>query len=586
MIQVYDALHNRIAVIDDLDDPKITKTLSSGDKQIEFSYPKTGSAIDALKAENYIRTKDDEYVLKEIETGQTENKYVAALNVEELEHCEFLYGFESQTQTVRACLEFAFDGTGWTVGACTITKRRTIDIEDSTTAWDVLQEVLDTYMCECTIDSLNKVVNIYEAIGKDRGAYFMEGLNLKKLTVKSDTYDFYTRIYPVGKDGITPEIMLGVPYIENHQYTDKVISKYWKDERYTVTANLIEDATAKLETASRPYTSYTAEVADLAAQSDEYSVLDYDIGDTVWLVSKTEGTREKQRIAKMVEYPKHPEKNTCELSSVSKTFSQIQTETEEKVLSDAVSVSEARTKKILKDGYWTTEETQAAITSSAEEISTSVEAVRTEQRENIETALQEAEDYTDSAQTKTIEKLTNEYQTQIEQTSTDINISIRSLEETVTSQGDELEEFREENETYFHYSDDGLEIGKKQDGGVMPFSTLLSNTRLEFRQDGTAVAYIQYDKLHILNVEAVRRWSVGAAEDGGYFDFISTQYGMGVKWREAQEEETEDTTATTSSVMAAGLTLAAAAVRQQKAAVYQQLIDDTGVFSMEAAADE
>ena len=70
----------------------------------------------------------------------------------------------------------------------------------------------------------------------------------------------------------------------------------------------------------------------------------------------------------------------------------------------------------------------------------------------------------------------------------------------------------------------------------MPFSTMLSNTRLEFRQDGSPVAYIQYDKLHILNVEAVRRWSVGAAEDGGYFDFISTQYGMGVKWRERRKK--------------------------------------------------
>ena len=107
----------------------------------------------------------------------------------------------------------------------------------------------------------------------------------------------------------------------------------------------------------------------------------------------------------------------------------------------------------------------------------------------------------------------------------------------MTSQGDELEEFRRENETYFHYTDDGMEIGKKQDGGVLPFSTLLSDKRLEFRQEGVPVAYVQYNKLHIENVEAVRRWSVGAADDGGYFDFISTQYGMGVKWREAEQVE-------------------------------------------------
>lgn len=309
MLQIYDDQHRRIAGIDDPDDLKIEKTLSSGDKQISFSYPKTGSEIENLRAEYYIRTKDDEYVLKEISTGENKNSYVAQLNIEELESQEFLYGFESVTQTARACLEFAFDGTGWTVGNCTVTKRRTVSIDETCNAWDVLQEVMDTYRCECKIDSIQKKIDLYEAIGMDRGAYFIEGLNLRKLTLKSDTYDFYTRIYPVGKDGITPEIMLGVPYIDNHQYSDKVIPRYWKDERYTITENLIEDATAKLDTASKPYTAYTADVADLASQKKEYSILEYDIGDTVHLISKTEATKEKQRIVKMTEYPQHPDKN-------------------------------------------------------------------------------------------------------------------------------------------------------------------------------------------------------------------------------------------------------------------------------------
>ena len=82
------------------------------------------------------------------------------LNIEELEAAVFAYGFESRTQTASACLELAFEGTGWTVGTCTITKRRTIDIEDTCTAWDVLQDVLKTYMCECRIDSIGKAVHL------------------------------------------------------------------------------------------------------------------------------------------------------------------------------------------------------------------------------------------------------------------------------------------------------------------------------------------------------------------------------------------------------------------------------------------
>lgn len=570
MIQILDAAKKRIGAIDDLDDLKVEKTLSSGDKTISFSYPKNGVELEKLKPENYLRTEKDEYVLKKVETGETQNKYTAMLNVEELEAQEFLYGFASETQTARACLEFAFEGTGWKVGICTITKRRTIDIEETTNAWEVFQEVLDTYRAECRIHTLTKTVDIMEAIGEDRGAYFMEGLNLRKLTVKSDTYDFYTRIYPVGADGITPEIILGVPYIDNHQYTDKVIPRYWKDERYTITENLIEDAQARLDAASKPYTAYTADVADLAAQSEEYDILAYDIGDMVTLTSKTEKTKEKQRIVKLTEYPKHPEQNTCELSSASKTFAQIQEETQEKMKSDAVEVAQSRTKKVLRGGYWTTEQVQAAITSSEEKLTATVQAARTEQRDLTEQTRNDLKEYADTLNNVAIERMTNEYSTQLEQTSTNFDVTIRSLEETVTSQGDEFQEFRQENETFFHHTADGLEIGQKQDGGVMPFSTLLSNLRLEFRQDGKAVAYIQHDKLHINNVEAVRRWSVGAAEDGGYFDFISTRYGMGVKWREAQEEDEQ----------AQAQTFAARAAVRAEVPEYKQLIDDSGVFEV------
>ena len=88
--------------------------------------------------------------------------------------------------------------------------------------------------------------------------------------MKSDTYDFYTRIYPIGKDGITPEWLTGKDYIDNFQYSSKIKAYVWKDERYTNTTSLIEDATAKIEEMSRPYKAYTAEVVDLAKASEEY----------------------------------------------------------------------------------------------------------------------------------------------------------------------------------------------------------------------------------------------------------------------------------------------------------------------------
>ena len=372
-MQIFNDKKKRIGTLSGFKDREITTTLDSGDKELSFSYPAVGALVDLLKEEYYIRTKTDEFVLKAVEKGEQFNKYTAVLNVEELEGTAFPYGFESQEQTIKACLEFAFEGTGWHVGICTITKKRTIDEQESVTAWDVLQKCLTTYRCECIIHSLTKTIDIYDRIGSDKGCYFMEGLNLRKISLKSDTYDFYTRIYPIGKDGITPEWLTGKDYIDNFQYSSKIKAYVWKDERYTNTTSLIEDATAKIEEMSRPYKAYTAEVVDLAKASEEYKdILSYGIGDTVTLVSKKTRTREKQRIVKITEYPESPKKNTVEISNARKTFAEIQKEETDSAKTDAISIANETTKKVLRDDYYTKKEIESHITASEKKISLGV----------------------------------------------------------------------------------------------------------------------------------------------------------------------------------------------------------------------
>ena len=367
-MQIFNDKKKRIGTLSGFKDRKITTTLDSGDKELSFSYPAAGTLVDLLKEEYYIRTKTDEFVIKAVEKGEQFNKYTAVLNVEELEGTPFPYGFESNEQTIKACLEFAFEGTGWHVGTCTVKKKRTIDEQESVTAWDVLQKCLTTYRCECIIHSLTKTIDIYDRIGSDKGCYFMEGLNLRKISLKSDTYDFYTRIYPIGKDGITPEWLTGKDYIDNFQYSSKIKAYVWKDERYTNTTSLIEDATAKIEEMSRPYKAYTAEVVDLAKASEKYKdILLYGIGDTVTLVSKKTRTKEKQRIVKITEYPETPKKNTVEISNARKTFAEIQKEETAAATEEAVSISNRTTKKVLEN-YSTTEDVETKITASKEAV--------------------------------------------------------------------------------------------------------------------------------------------------------------------------------------------------------------------------
>lgn len=429
-MQIFNDKKQRVGILKGFKDRKIVKTLNSGDRELSFKYPSDGEKVDQLKEEYYIRTKDDEYVIRKKKTGVKFNEYTAQLNVEELEGAVFPYGFESKEQTIRACLEFAFEGTGWKVGVCQITKKRTINKDEETNAWDVLQDCLSTYRVECKIRSLEKTIDIYEQIGADRGRYFIEGLNLKKLTVTSDTYDFYTRLIPLGKDGIGIE-WLGKPYLENYQYSSKVKTYVWSDERYTNTTSLIEDGIAKLEEMSKPYVAYKADVIDLARQSKKYSsVFDFDIGDTVWMISKSTKTKEKQRIVKLTEYPESPQSNTVELSNATKTFAEVQQEATDQAKSEAIKIANSSAKKVLEDGYYTKTEVETHITASKEEIELGVSKTY-ETKTIVDQKIKSVNDLTDEKLTEY--STTEQMQAAINMKADAIDLSVSKTYETKTT---------------------------------------------------------------------------------------------------------------------------------------------------------
>lgn len=429
-MQIFNDKKERVGILKGFKDRKIVKTLNSGDKELTFKYPSDGKQVDLLKEEYYIRTKEDEYVIRKRKTGTQFNEYTAQLNVEELEGAVFPYGFESKEQTIRACLEFAFEGTGWKVGTCQITKKRTINKDEETNAWKVLQDCLSTYRVECKINSLTKTIDIYEQIGADRGRYFIEGLNLKKLTVTSDTYDFYTRLIPLGKDGIGIE-WLGKPYLENYQYSSKIKTYVWSDERYTNTTSLIEDGIAKLDEMSKPYVAYTADVIDLARQSEKYSsVFDFDIGDTVWMISKKTRTKEKQRIVKLTEYPEAPRSNTVELSNATKTFAEVQQEATDQAKSEAIKIANSSAKKVLEDGYYTKKEVETHITASKEEIELGVSKTY-ETKTIVDQKIKSANDLTDEKLTEY--STTEQMQAAINLKAEEIDLEVSKVYETKTS---------------------------------------------------------------------------------------------------------------------------------------------------------
>lgn len=300
----------------------IENSIELDDKTLTFSVPYR-NVRSAIAVEGYIETKDDRFVVKEIEKSSEGTATITAqLDLESLEGKPFR-AFKSEEQTIKATLQLAFAGTGWTVGECSVSKKRTLSMAN-VSALDVLKQALKTYRAEIKIDSKKQSIDIYPEVGSDKGVYFSDQLNLRKLTVQYSTYDFYTEIEPYGKDGLTIEtVNSGKTYLENHQYSSKKKRCIWKDERYTIADSLKEDAEAKLADMSKPYVSYSADIVDLSRNSQKYSVLQYETGDTVTLIDHVTGEKEKQRIVSTKSYPDASEKNSCTLANKVLAFDEL-----------------------------------------------------------------------------------------------------------------------------------------------------------------------------------------------------------------------------------------------------------------------
>ena len=169
------------------------------------------------------------------------------------------------------------------------------------------------------------------------------------------------------------------------------------------------------------------------------------------------------------------------------------------------------------------EDTDQEIIDAKEQMMTYAESEISQKADEIEISI--------STVTGTLSDGIRECRESIAQTDETLSESVDDLAQRVSDQEDALLDYKHEASTYFRFNTNGLNIGKQEDGDESPYSINIDNEKMAFLQNGQEIAYVQYNKMHINAIEAMDRLSVGAAADGGYFDFISTGYGMGVKWR-------------------------------------------------------
>lgn len=218
----------------------------------------------------------------------------------------------------------ALAGTGWRImDADLVSRRTTLDFQDNTP-----REILD----KCTnktafgtcyeFDTKNKIIKCIKPYNNTTptGTYFTDELNLDDLSTKGTSSGLFTKLYAYGKDGLTiARANAGVEYIEDYSYTDRVIVKIWRDERYTDPYELFNDAKVMLEAGAVPEISYQLKVIDLAkTKPDIYSGnLAYDLYDVTTLIDRDSKIRSDLRIVELCEYPADHTLDTVVISNVS-----------------------------------------------------------------------------------------------------------------------------------------------------------------------------------------------------------------------------------------------------------------------------
>lgn len=324
MLKIYDQNRKFTGYISNYKDLCIEKDLSSGDRTASFT---CCSKKTDIQTEGYIQTEEDWFVVKEIGISSDGFPEIhCQLDLEALE-AYTIDNFVAENADLASAAKAAVSGTGWSVET-DIQKLRSVAVIRADPL-AILKKIRDAWMCEVEFDTKNKVVRFSEQIGEDKGVYLLSQLNLKKAGCTIDTYDFYTRMIPIGADGIgIADVNDGKEYVENYQYSNKIRTIVWEDTSYESAEALKEDATAKLEDLSKPKRSYTADVRDLAKMSKQYELLSFKLGDTVRIVDEATGIHDKQRIVKIKEYPQNPEQNTCELSNTTLTFEEYQAKLE------------------------------------------------------------------------------------------------------------------------------------------------------------------------------------------------------------------------------------------------------------------
>lgn len=102
------------------------------------------------------------------------------------------------------------------------------------------------------------------------------------------------------------------------------------------------------------------------------------------------------------------------------------------------------------------------------------------------------------------------------------------IDSSISGVQTDLNDYQTEVANYMRYDNTGtLTLGKANN----EFTTQIDNTKMSFKQGNAEVAYISNQSMYITNARVTEQLSLGTNNGYGYFDWVVTPTGLGLKWR-------------------------------------------------------
>ncbi len=211
-------------------------------------------------------------------------------------------------------MAYALDGTGWEVGTVSVKTLRTWDCQEKN-ALSILRMAQQIHGGDLVFRSRDRLVDLLTFSGTDSGALFAYRKNLTGIKRVVDTRSLVTRLYAVGKDGMTfATINGGKEYVEDFTYSTEVRVSTLDCSSFTNPYQMLEFANTRLAEYAKPRVSYVLSAMDLSALTG-YEHERWDLGDIVTVDDRDLDLTIKTRVIRREYNLQEPWKTVLELST-------------------------------------------------------------------------------------------------------------------------------------------------------------------------------------------------------------------------------------------------------------------------------